>query len=346
MTLSNSAENKGKVFRTGIIGCGSLGRTHAKCIEQLEGMELVAYCDVYQESARKLLEEFGGQYATCDLDRFFNDPDIDVIYITTMHDTHADFCVRALESGKHVLVEKPLAMSVEDCVRIGEAVKKTGMTLFTAFKMRYYELLWKAKELIPSPILVTMQMMDDRWGDGIWPNDPVKGGGNVISQGCHSTDILRFVAGGDPVEVYAAGGNYYQPTGVVDNLTAVYRFDSGTGGNLVQGDCGCPPLTSKFFMQVFAEGKSITLSDRLTTLTYREAGAEPQVFHGSESGFLEENKAFLRCLQEGKPASIDHVDGLYATLMVLQAIASLKSGRPEPIKAIVERSLSLQKEGV
>ncbi|MFD0960460.1 Gfo/Idh/MocA family protein [Paenibacillus chungangensis] len=340
------AENKGNMFRAGIIGCGSLGRTHAQCIAQLEGMELVAYCDVYQESARELLDEFGGEYATSDADRFFNDPDIDVVYITTMHDTHADFCIRALESGKHVLVEKPLAMSVEDCVRIGEAVKKTGKTLFTAFKMRYYELLWKAKELIPSPILVTMQMMDDRWGDDIWPNDPVKGGGNVISQGCHSTDILRFVAGGDPVEVYAVGGNYYQPSGVVDNLTAVYRFDNGAGGNLVQGDCGCPPVTSKFFMQVFAEGKSITISDRLTTLTYREAGAEPQVFLGTESGFLEENKAFLRCLQEGTPATIDHVDGLYATLMVLQAIASLKSGQPEPIKSIVEQSLSLQKEGV
>ncbi|MBP1990725.1 Gfo/Idh/MocA family protein [Paenibacillus eucommiae] len=329
-----------KTIKIGIIGCGNLGKTHAKCIAELEGMEVSAFCDVFEQSAQALLEEFGGEYATSDVDRFFNDPSLDAIYITTVHDTHADYCIRALEAGKHVLVEKPLAMSVEDCVRIGEAVERTGKKLFTAFKMRYFELLWKAKELIPQPLMVTMQMMDDRWGNGIWPNDPVKGGGNVISQGCHSTDILRFVAGAEPVEVYAAGGNYYQPTGVIDNLVAVYRFDNGAAGSLVQGDCGCPPLTSKFFMQLFAENKSITISDRLTTLTYTEAGKAPQVFKGTESGFIEENRAFLRCLQEDTEAPINHIDGLYATLMILQAITSLKSGKPEPIASIVEQAVS------
>jgi len=328
------------MIKAGIIGCGNLGRTHAKCVAELEGIEISAYCDVFEPSAQGLLSEFGGDYATCDPDRLFNDKALEVIYITTMHDTHAEYCIRALNSGKHVLIEKPLAMTVEQCEAIGEAVKRSGRTLFTAFKMRYYDLLLKAKELIPNPVTVTMQMMDDRWGNGIWPNDPVKGGGNVVSQGCHSADILRFVAGGDPVEVYAAGGNYYQPSGVVDNLAAVFRFNNGVAGSLVQGDCGCPPLTSKFFMQLFAEGKSISISDRFTTLTFVEAGKEPQVFKGTESGFMEENRAFLRCLQENAKAPIDHVDGLYATLMVLQAIASLKSGKPEPIESIVERSLA------
>ncbi|GAA3409290.1 Gfo/Idh/MocA family protein [Paenibacillus hodogayensis] len=327
-------------IKVGIIGCGNLGKTHAKCIAELEGLEIAAYCDVFEQSAQAMLEEFGGSYATTDLDRFFNDPGLDAIYVTTQHDTHADYCIRALEAGKHVLVEKPLAMTTEDCVRIGEAVVKSGKTLFTAFKMRYYELLWKAKELIPQPVMVTMQMMDSRWGDKLWANDPVKGGGNVLSQGCHSADVLRFVAGGEPVEVYAAGANYYQPSGVVDNMVAVFRFDNGVAGNLVQGDSGCPPLTSKFYMQLFAENKSITISDRLTTLTYTETGKEPQVFKGTETGFLEENKAFLRCLQDNAPAPIDHVDGMYATLMVLQAFESLRSGKPEPIKSIVEQAVS------
>ncbi|MDF2716806.1 MAG: oxidoreductase domain protein [Paenibacillus sp.] len=327
-------------IKVGIIGCGNLGKTHAKCIAELEGMEIAAYCDVFEQSAQAMLEQFGGQYATSDTDRFFNDPSLDAIYVTTQHDTHAEYCIRALDAGKHVLVEKPLAMTKEDCLLIGEAVIRSGKKLFTAFKMRYYELLWKAKELIPQPVVVTMQMMDNRWGNTAWPNDPVRGGGNVLSQGCHSADILRFVAGGEPIEVYAAGGNYYQPTGVVDNMVAVFRFDNGAAGNLVQGDCNCPPFTSKFFMQLFAENKAITINDRLTTLTYTEAGKGTQVFNGTESGFLEENKAFLRCLQEDTPAPIDHVDGLYATLMVLQAFESLRSGKPEPIKSVVERAVS------
>jgi predicted dehydrogenase len=335
-----------RTVKVGLIGCGNLGKIHAKCIAEVEGMELVAYCDVFEKSAQAMLTEFGGAYATSDTDRFFQDPELDAIYVTTQHDTHAEYCIRALDAGKHVLVEKPLAMSVEDCTRIGEAVTRSGKKLFTAFKMRYFELLWKAKELIPQPVMVTMQMMDSRWGDSIWPNDPVKGGGNVLSQGCHSADVLRFVSGGEPVEVYAAGGNYYQPTGVVDNLVAVFRFDNGVAGSLVQGDCNCPPVTSKFFMQLFAENKSITLNDRLTTLTYVEAGKEPQVFQGTESGFLEENKAFYRCLHEDTPAPIDHIDGLYATLMILQAFESLRSGKPEPIKSLVENSVATSSEKI
>ncbi|MFK7691567.1 Gfo/Idh/MocA family protein [Paenibacillus sp. HJGM_3] len=331
-----------KQVKVGIIGCGNLGRTHAECIQQLDGMTVAAYCDVFEENARKLLERFGGDYATSDVQRLMDDPSIDALYITTLHDTHAELSIRALEAGKHVLVEKPLAMSLEDCLRIGEAVGKSGKKLFTAFKMRYYDMLWKAKELIPEPLVVTMQMMDNRWADGMWANDPVKGGGNVLSQGCHSADILRYVTGAEPVEVYAAGGNYYQPSGVVDNLVAVYRFSNGAAGNLVQGDCRCPEQTSKFFMQLFAENKSITLNDRLTTLTYQEAGQETVVYKGSESGFLEENRAFLQCIQEDTPPMIDHVDGLYATLMILQAMESLKSGKPEPIQAVVNQALSGQ----
>lgn len=324
-------------FKVGIIGCGALGRTHAECIKELEHMETVAYCDVHRPSAQKLLEQFGGKLATTDVEDLLGDTEIEVIYVTTQHDTHADLCIRAMQAGKHVLVEKPMAMTVEDCVRIGETVKATGRKLFTAYKMRYYNMLWKAKELIPQPIMVVMQMMDSRWGEGIWPNDPVKGGGNVLSQGCHSTDVLRFVAGSNPKEVYAAGGNYYQQSGVIDNLTAVFRFNNGAAGTLIQGDCSCPPVTSKFFMQLFAEHKSITISDRLTKLTYAEDGKETVVYEGSESGFLEENRAFEKCLVDDTPPTIDHVDGLYSTLMVLQAIESLKSGKPEKIEEIVEQ---------
>jgi predicted dehydrogenase len=326
----------GKMIRAAIIGCGGLGRMHAECIKQVDGIETAAYCDVREEASQALLTHFGGRYATTNADRIFADPDIDAVYVTTLHDTHADLTIRALEAGKHVMVEKPLAMTVEDCLRVGDAVTRTKKKLMTAFKMRYYDMLLRAKELIPAPKLITMQMMDNRWPDDHWANDPVMGGGNVISQGCHSCDILRFMAGREPIEVYAAGGNYYQATGIVDNVSAVFRFEDGVAAGWVQGDCHRPLLVSKFFMQLFDENKSVTLSDRLTRLIYEEAGQEPIEYKGTETGFLEENRAFVRCIQEDTEPPIDVVDGLYATLMPLQAIRSLQSGKPEPIQALVE----------
>jgi predicted dehydrogenase len=327
-------------LRAALIGCGGLGKVHAQMVSQLDGLDMVAFCDVDLARAQNYCQEFAstksGAYATSDVQRVLSDDSIQVVYICTHHDTHADYAIRAAEAGKHILVEKPLALNVDECVAIGRAVEKYGVTLMTAFKMRYFDMIRKAKELIPQPLVVTMQMMDNRWPNEIWANDPVKGGGNVLSQGVHSSDILRYVAGSDPLTVYAVGQNYYQKTGVIDNMAAVYRFANGATGNLVQGDSNCPPLVSKFFMQIFAEDRSITLSDRLTTLVYQEKGKEAVTYKGSETGFLEENRDFIRALQTGSPAPIDHRDGLLATLMILQGFQSIATGEPQPIASLLE----------
>lgn len=322
-------------FRGGLIGCGSIGKVFADGIAELDGMELVAFCSRTKAKADRYCETYHGEYSTTNDQDIIDDPSIDAVYITTWHDSHADLCIRAAGAGKHVLVEKPLALTVEECQAIGKAVEENGIKLMVAFKMRYYDMILKARELIPNPVMVTMQMMDNRWPDDFWASDPITGGGNVLSQGCHSCDILRFVANRDPVEVYAAGNNYYTSTGVIDNLCAAFRFEGGVAGNWVQGDANCPPLTSKFYLQLFAENKSVTLSDRLCTLTYQEAGREPQVFKGTETGFVEENRAFIDSLIEDTQPPIDHIDGLMATLMVLQAFNSLKSGQPEPIASVL-----------
>lgn len=309
---------------------------HTQMIQQVDGLVMVAFCDVVIAAAQRLCTEFDGDYATTDAERIFVDDSIEVVYICTHHDTHAEFCIRAAQAGKHILVEKPLALTAAECVEIGRVVEETGVTLMTAFKMRYYDMLLKAKTLIPEPLLVTIQMMDNRWPDDHWANDPIKGGGNVLSQGVHSCDILRFVAGGDPISVYAVGANYYQPSGVIDNMSAVYHFDNGVTGNLVQGDAHCPSHVSKFYMQIFAESKSVTLSDRLTRLVYQEKGQEPVVYTGSETGFLEENREFVKALQEGGPAPIDHRDGLLATLMILQGFKSIETQEPQPVLGLLE----------
>lgn len=320
-----------KELKAGLVGCGSLGRLHTECVSKLPGLKITTFCDVAEGKARELCEEFDGKHYTTDAEEIFSDPEISAVYICTHHDTHADFSIRAARAGKHVFVEKPLALTISECEEIAKAVEEYDIKLFSAFKMRYYELILKAKELIPEPVMVVMQMMDGVWGPNIWANDPIKGGGNVLSQGCHSCDILRFVAGADPIHVFASGKNYYQPTGVVDNMCAVFNFENGACGCLIQGDANTPPLTSKFFMEIFAKDKSVTLSDRFCTLTYKETGRDTIVIKGSETGLIEENKAFIDCIINDKRPAIDHWDGLAATLMILQAFKSLETGAPEPV---------------
>jgi predicted dehydrogenase len=319
----------------GIIGCGYIGSEHAKALAQLEDNRIIAFCDVVEARAQEYRQTYGGDYATTDPSRVIGDPAIQAVYVLTQHDSHADLCIAAARAGKHVLVEKPLALTVEDCLRVGRAVQETGITLMTGFKMRYYDLVLRAREMMPNPLMLTMQMVDNRWPGDLWANDPVKGGGNVLSQGCHSCDLLRFMARSDPVEVYAAGGNYYQPTGVIDNLCATFRFANGTAASWVQGDCRVPSAVSKFFLQAFEMDRSITLSDRLTRMVVHSAADGMVEARSTETGFVEENRAFLHALRNGLPAPIDHRDGLMATLMVLQAFASIRSGKPEPVASLI-----------
>jgi len=319
----------------GLIGCGGIGADHARAIQQVSGARIVAYCDALAERAAMYLQTYGGNYSTTEVEYILADPDIDAVYILTQHDSHADLCIRAASSGKHVLVEKPLALSVEDCLRVGSAIKQHGITLMTGFKMRYYDLVRQARDLMQKPLMLTMQMMDNRWPSDMWANDPVTGGGNVLSQGCHSCDLLRFLARSDPLEVYAIGGNYYQPSGVIDNVCATFKFANGVIASWVQGDCRVPSAVSKFFLQSFEQDRSISLSERLTRMVVHSPDGITET-RSIETGFLEENRAFIHALQNNLPAPIDHRDGLFATLMVLQAFKSIQTCKPEPVANLLQ----------
>lgn len=321
----------GSRWRAALIGCGEVGREHCTSLAQIDDIAFVAFCDVDAERAEAFLAEFGGQYATSSVDRILGDDGIDVVYVCTRHDSHAELCVRAARAGKHVFVEKPLALTVEECVAVGRAVEQTGITLMTGFKLRHYDMVRKLRELIPDPLVVTMQMMYDRQPDDRWVNDPVQGGGGVLSAGVHSCDIMRHVVGSEPVSVAAGGGNYYQRSGVVDNMVAVYRFENGAVGNLVQGDCSTPSFVSNFYLQAFAENRSATLSDRLCRLVYHEVGSDPVAYEGTETGFLHEAHAFVEALTTGQPVPTGYRDGLVATSMILQGFKSIRTSRTQPV---------------
>jgi len=115
-----------KTLRAGLIGCGALGRVHAECVAQLDGMDMVAFCDQEAARAEQFRTEFKGEYATTDVERIFRDPTLDAVYITTWHDTHAEYCIRAADAGKHIQVEKPLALTVEECRAVAQPSSATA----------------------------------------------------------------------------------------------------------------------------------------------------------------------------------------------------------------------------
>src|SRR5690349_20948105 len=100
-----------KTIHIGIVGCGAIGAEHGKALAQIEGARIFACCDLIGARADEYCHTYGAEYATVDPAQLISDPRIDAIYILTQHDSHAELCVRAAAAGKHVLVEKPLALS-------------------------------------------------------------------------------------------------------------------------------------------------------------------------------------------------------------------------------------------
>ncbi len=316
-----------------LIGCGSLGKVHAACIAKIPGARFSAFADVNGEAAQECLKTYGGDYATADVSRVFSDPKIAAVYICTRHDSHAALAIAAAGAGKHILIEKPLALDLKDCAAIAAAVKQAGVILMPAFKMRYYPLLQKAREFIPEPQVLVGQMMDSRWADDSWAQDPVQGGANVHSQGCHTTDVLRYLAGSEPVRIWAAGGALTHPGHpCIDQCVASIQFANGHVASWVQGDAAAAPYTSKFFFELFGQGgRSVQLYDRLKKASFCDGARTWMEERPEEEGFALENREFIHALRENRQPSIQVHDGIQATRMVLAADRAIRTGEVQTL---------------
>ena len=213
----------------GVIGCGNMARNHMHNAVTLDGIRLHGYADVFPEAATGFLNEFGGAYATAHANDILADDAIDAVLISTHHDTHVTLGVAAAEAGKHILMEKPMSMTVTQCDAVVEAVDRAGVRLMTGFKLRFAPLIQETKPAGAGA--VPAGGPDDVLPLGRYELGGRSGQGrraNILSQGCHTFDLICYLAGAEPVEVFAVGGNYtHENKTYPDNLAGIIRFANG-----------------------------------------------------------------------------------------------------------------------
>ena len=271
------------VVNLGVIGCGNMCKAHLASVggqlpsisEELrpfaEQIKLKGLCDADVAKAEGHREAYGGEYVTDDPERIFSDPEIDAVLIATWHDTHAEYSVRALDSGKHVLIEKPMAMTEQECDEILAAEERSGLNYMVAFRCRFAKGARDVRREIPNPDnIIAHARTGGIWGEGIWAQDPIKGGGQILSQGCHIVDLMFWLAGAEPKSVYAVGGTYHHESAeVIDTINASIRFANGSVGAFLSGDGGTGnlmmhhalPCTCPFFVMVVDKGRSAIAID-------------------------------------------------------------------------------------
>jgi predicted dehydrogenase len=313
----------------GIIGCGTIASEHAGCLHAMEGVTVRGYADLEEERARAFMHKFGGSYHTHDPRKVLADDAIDAVYICTHVDSHMDLGIAAARAGKHVMMEKPLALTLEKCDRILEEVEKSNVRFMTGFKLRFYPTVHRVRDFLPSPTLMVAQMMDTRWPDDFWGNDPIRGGGNVLSQGCHTVDLVCHLMGSEPVSVRASGGNMSHPgLGIVDTLAGTLHFPGGRLASIVQADSGTAPLVSKFSFQLFDGTRTAHLHRRLRSVVLSD-GEQSVDFHDEEEqGLRAENEEFIDAIRSQREPSCGVREGRRAMLILLRAFQSMREGTP------------------
>ncbi|MFI5200813.1 MAG: Gfo/Idh/MocA family protein [Candidatus Kapaibacterium sp.] len=314
-----------------IIGSGLIGETHAHCLAEL-GTPPMLFVDTNYTRAEGLAALYSVK-ATDNPMAAIEAPGIDAVYICTYHDTHAPLAIAAAKAGKHIFLEKPMAITERDCRAIVEAVTESSVLCMTGFKLHYCSLARKAKTLMKNPQVLSAQVMDKRWPDDSWANDPIRGGGNVLSQGCHAVEMLCYVAGSKPIRIFAEGGNLRHPklgTQFVDTMAATLSFENGAVATLLIGDAGETPHDGKFSFQAMNGTQSFHLYNRLTALSYFD-GEQEQIFSAEEDGFIEENREFLSAIADGRPAETNEINGFRAEMILLRGIEAIRTGKPQSL---------------
>lgn len=316
-----------------IFGCGRNAHEHARTFRSIDGARLYAYWNRPDDFrlAEAMQAEFGGAYCTDDFQRVVDDPQVDAIYICTMHNDRLRLLDAAAKGGKPVFMEKPLALPAT-LLRDMKRVLDAHPILFqSGFKIRFNTLVRQARAALPNPEILYAHVFDETWPDN-YLNDPNIGGGNVRAQGIYAADSLHILAGSPPVAVTAFARNARQPSGIEDTLCATFEFASGALGALAVADAGSGCGTvSKFFVEAAGGGTSLSLLSRFSRLEVRAADGTETAVTGEEDGFRVQSEAFLDAVRTGGASPNPFVQGAIPSIMIATALEAAATGQRQII---------------
>ena len=259
--MTNSTASSNKVLNIGIIGCGLIGQKRAAALGA--GGKLVACADTNLARAETLAIKFNAEaYDTWQA--LIARKDIDAVVIATLHDSLAEITLAAVESGKHVLVEKPAARNPAELAPVIAAAKKLNPKVHIGFNHRYHRALQKAKELIDSGAIGELMFIRARYGHGArvgydkeWRSDPkLSGGGELIDQGPHVIDLSRWFMG-EFTEVDGYAHTYYWDMPVDDNAFLTLKTAKKQVAFL---QVSCTEWKTTFSMEIYGKTGKLDLN--------------------------------------------------------------------------------------
>ena len=333
-----------KPLKVCVVGCGDLGRVHARCWSQVPDAQVIAVVDIQEERARQLAGELR-------LERFFTDyreaidqPQVNVVSVCIPTYLHTDVSIFAMERGKHVLTEKPIALDLKQADAMIAAARQNGVK-FSVGLMRCHSPVieelktWLGNGRLNSPVIY--------WASDIRElrpkremHDPNANGGPVIDMAVHLFATWQYLFNSPPQEVSAQGFTFAQERPelahislkAVDTASVTVRFKSGDVGNFLVS-WGVPPgvvpppmpevmLTSSGVLHI-----TFGASQQKASLQ-REGGEWETIAASDENMYLREIQDFAGAIMQDRPPLVSGEQGRAALEISLAALESIRLGAP------------------
>lgn len=320
-------------IQLGVLGAGLYANaTLLPALAKIKDIERVGIASAGGAHAAHSARKFGFRYACSADEELINDPKINTVLILTRHDTHAELTLQALQAGKHVFVEKPLALTLGQLTKIGEQLAQPNQPLLLVGFNRRFAPLAKSLQAFLTPrqeaLYAHYRVNAGYIPANHWVHDPAQGGGRIIGEACHFIDFLTFLVGAPPISVSARAlpnqGKYQQ-----DNVSITLTFPDGSLGivdYLANGDKSFP----KERLEVFCEGK-IAILDDFRRLELVSGGTHKAEKMPQDKGWKNELEAFFTAIRRGGPPPIPYEHLFAVTKATFAAVTSLqKNGQTEP----------------
>jgi predicted dehydrogenase len=216
-----------KILNWGLLSTARINRSLIPALRASKRNHLLAVASRTQESAETFAKEWKISRAHGSYEALLADPEIDVIYNPLPNHLHAEWAIKAVEAGKHVLCEKPLALSVDEVDAIAAAAQKHGRVVAEAFMYRHHPQTLKVQELVRNGSLGTLKLLRGSFSfvlnrEGDIRLDPAMGGGSIWDVGCYPISFMRAVVGAEPLEVF--GWQVTGPTEIDDTFVGGLHF--------------------------------------------------------------------------------------------------------------------------
>lgn len=311
----------------GLIGAGGYAQKVLLPNFKAAGVEFCSIASASGVSARDVGTKYGFARFLSDAQSVIDDERANLIVIATRHGSHAELAKLALERGKHVFVEKPLALNDAELDGVLEAATRSEGQLLVGFNRRFSPLAVKAREVFQgrqSPLSIVYRVNAGRVPREHWTQDPAEGGGRIIGEVCHFIDLMQFITGAAPQTVYAesvaAAGNVISE----DSVFITLRFADGSNAvvaYLAEGDNSL----RKEHIEIYGEGKTFVIEDFRGSRLHAGGREKKETLSQQDKGQREQARVACAVVSEGRPAPISLAELESTTRATFRIVDSLRT---------------------